>query len=99
MKKQILGVCVFSFFILNVVTGNIITVTSTADSSSGSLRAAINNLASSGDTIKFALGMYPDTIRLTSGPININLNLTIIGLGDDSTVINGTNSSRIFNIG
>src|SRR5882672_7936855 len=98
MKKLILAVSVLFSLSLNVFAGNTITVANTNDAGAGSLRVAVNNLASDGDTIRFAFATYPDTIRLTSGEITIGVNLTIIGLGDDSTAISGTNTSRIFKV-
>src|SRR6478735_6641483 len=71
-----------------------ITVLNTNDSGSGSLRDAIAN-ATPGDTITFAA---PGTITLTTGQLVINKNLTITGLGNNSTVVNGNSASRVFNI-
>ena len=56
------------------------TVTSAADSGSGSLRATIAK-AGSGDTIRFASGLFGQTIHLTSGELEIGQNLTIQGPG------------------
>ena len=58
----------------------IVTVTSTADSGAGSLRAAIAS-AQPGSIIKFAPSLANQTIKLTSGPIEIAVgkNLTIDG--------------------
>ena len=70
-----------------------ITVTNGADSGAGSLRAAIAS-ASTGDTI-----IVPAlTVRLTSGQLEINKSLTITGAGARSTIISGTNQSRVFEI-
>lgn len=70
-----------------------INVTSGADSGAGSLRDAIAS-ANPGDTIQVpAL-----TVRLTSGQLVINRNLTIVGAGARATTISGTNTSRVFSI-
>lgn len=76
--------------------GKVITVTSSADSGAGSLRAAIG-MAQSVDTIRFATSLNNQTIKLTSGQIEIpaNKNLTIDGAGANLT-ISGNNASRIF---
>jgi|GEM_PF-1147828 len=98
MKKSFLSIPIFLLYFFQSYAGNVITVTNSNDSGGGSLRVAVNNLASSGDTIEFAPSLFGDTIHLTSGQININQSITIIGLGDDSTIISGNNSSRIFKI-
>jgi predicted outer membrane repeat protein len=74
----------------------IITVTSAADNGAGSLRAAIA-AAQSGDTIQFAPSLANQTIRLTSGQIEISpgKNLTIDGAGAVNLTISGNNTSRI----
>src|SRR5437867_10500103 len=54
-----------------------ITVTNTADSGAGTLRAALAN-ATSGDTIKLSLTI-PATITLTNGELLISNNLSIVG--------------------
>lgn len=74
----------------------IITVTSTADSGAGSLRKAIAD-ARSGDTIQFASNLANQTIRLTSGQLEISpgKNLTIDGSGAANLTISGNNTSRI----
>lgn len=74
----------------------IITVTSTADSGAGSLRKAIAD-ARSGDTIQFAANLANQTIRLTSGQLEISpgKNLTIDGAGAANLTISGNNASRI----
>jgi len=83
--------------LLPALAGNVITVDSSNNSGAGSLRVAISNLASSGDTIRFSPLLFGDTIKLTS-EIIIDKNLTITGLGDDSTFISGGNNTRIFKI-
>jgi predicted outer membrane repeat protein len=74
---------------------SIITVTSTADSGAGSLRAAIT-AAKAGDTVNFASGLANKKITLTTGGIDIAKNVTIDGSGAPNLTISGNNSSRIF---
>ncbi|NJO79898.1 MAG: calcium-binding protein [Cyanobacteria bacterium RM1_2_2] len=75
----------------------VITVTSTADSGAGSLRAVIA-AARSGDIIQFGAGLANKTILLTSGQIEIapGKNITIDGAGAANLTISGNNASRIF---
>jgi predicted outer membrane repeat protein len=75
-----------------------LTVTNTADSGPGSLRAEIA-AAQSGDTIVFDPSLAGQTISLTSGELVINTSLDIEGLGGSNpqVVINAA-SSRIFDI-
>ncbi len=70
------------------------TVTSTADSGSGSLRAVLG-VAQSGDTINFSL-TYPATITLTSGPLTIGTNVTISGPGATDLAISGNSALPVF---
>ncbi|MDX2215058.1 MAG: DUF4347 domain-containing protein [Oculatellaceae cyanobacterium bins.114] len=76
---------------------NIITVTTTADSGAGSLRAAIA-AATAGTTIQFAANLANQTITLTSGQLEITpgKNITIDGSTAAGLSISGNNSSRIF---
>jgi hypothetical protein len=76
---------------------SMLTVTSTADSGSGSLRAEIA-AAQSSDTISFAPNLSGQTITLTSGELAINKSLDIEGLGAKQLTISGNNASRIFDI-
>ncbi len=73
------------------------TVSTTADSGAGSLRAAVAsaNGAAGADTINFTVG---GTITLTSGEIVISDSVTITGPGAASLAVSGNNASRIFNI-
>ena len=73
-----------------------ITVINTNDSGAGSLRQAIQD-AASGDTINFDL-MYPATITLTSGTLNIAKNLTILGPGASNLTLDGNHSVQILSI-
>ena len=66
-------------------SGNILTVTSTADSGAGSLRDAIL-AAAPGDTIDFSLP-NPSTIFLDTGSLVIANDLTISGPGSSSLKI------------
>ncbi|MBF2000098.1 MAG: DUF4347 domain-containing protein [Synechococcales cyanobacterium M58_A2018_015] len=75
-------------------TLNTITVTSAADNGPGSLRAAIA-AAPAGATIRFAPTLANQTIRLTSGQLNILKNLTIDGSGAPNLTISGNNASRV----
>jgi uncharacterized protein (TIGR03118 family) len=74
-----------------------LTVTSAADSGTGSLRAEIA-AANSGDTINFARNLIGQTIALTSGELAINKSLDIEGPGAKLLTISGKSASRIFNI-
>ena len=73
----------------------IITVTSTADSGAGSLRAAVT-AAQSGDTIQFAASLANKTIGLTSAvTIAPGKNLTLDGSGAANLKISGQNTTQI----
>ena len=74
-----------------------LTVTSSADSGLGSLRAAIA-AAGSGDTIVFASRLGGRTIRLTGGELAINQSLTIKGPGAGMLDVDAGGSSRDFDI-
>jgi FG-GAP repeat len=79
---------------------SIITVTSTADSGPGSLRAALataNSDFNAGDEIVFNLPK-PSTIQLTSGSLNISSTVTIAGPGPSSLTVKGNGTFGIFNI-
>ena len=73
------------------------TVTTTADSGAGSLRAAIEaaNANPGPDEITFSLA-YPATITLASALPSISGNLTITGPGAASLTISGGGVARIF---
>jgi hypothetical protein len=70
------------------------TVTSLADSGSGSLRQAIADSAAD-DSIVFGV---TGTITLTSGELVVAKNLTIVGPGVSALVISGNNSMRVFHV-
>jgi Abnormal spindle-like microcephaly-assoc'd, ASPM-SPD-2-Hydin len=72
------------------------TVTSTTDSGTGSLRAALG-VASNGDMINFNL-TYPATITLTSGSLEIATNVIIKGPGATKLFISGNNTSTVFQV-
>ena len=71
-------------------------VTSTADSGSGSLRAAIA-ASVPGDMITFNLAL-PATISLTSGEIDIVSSINVAGPGANLLTISGNHVSRVFSI-
>ena len=70
--------------------GSTKTVVNTNDSGAGSLRAAIES-AGSGDIIVFSL-TYPAVIRLTSGSLTINTDLTIAGPGAANVTIDASDN-------
>src|SRR5437667_5664826 len=72
-----------------------ITVTSTADSGAGTLRAALAS-ATNRDTID-ASGVA-GTILLTSGDLLVPNSVTILGSGPANLTVNGNAASRAFNI-
>ncbi|MGD1875821.1 MAG: right-handed parallel beta-helix repeat-containing protein [Mastigocoleus sp.] len=72
----------------------IITVTSKADSGSGSLRQAINQ-AKEGDTIKFSSSLANQTISLDKS-IGIPKSLTIDGGDAPNLTLSGSNKTNIF---
>ncbi len=73
---------------------DIITVTNTNDSGSGSLRQALVD-AIDGDTITFAV---TGTIGLTSGELLVDKSITISGPGANVLAINGNATYRVFHI-
>ena len=74
-----------------------LTVTSAADSGTGTLRAAIAS-AQNGDTIKFASSLNGQTISLTSGELAIANGVTIKGPGAGLLDVDAGGSSRVFDI-
>jgi hypothetical protein len=69
------------------------TVTNTNDSGPGSLRQAISD-AAPGETINVPAGKYV----LSSGQLEFEKSLNIVGAGDGSTTISAANASGIFEI-
>jgi hypothetical protein len=69
-------------------------VSSTADSGTGSLRAALAG-ASDGDTINFSV---TGTITLTGGELLVNKNVTITGPGSADLAVDGHAASTVFHI-
>lgn len=72
----------------------IITVTTTADSGTGSLREAIAN-AQSGDTVKFSSNLANQKITLTGGQLTVNKGISIDGSEAPNLTVSGNNSTRI----
>src|ERR1700759_5450482 len=72
------------------------TVTDLTDNAAdpGSIRFAINNLASGSNTINFANGLS-GTITLTNGPLAVQQNLTINGPGANVLTIDAQQQSRV----
>src|ERR1043166_2405843 len=71
-----------------------ITVTSTADSGTGTLRAALTNVAN-GDTIDFSIA---GSITLTNGELLVTNNVSILGPGPTNLAVNGNANSRVFHV-
>lgn len=61
-------------------------VTTTADSGTGSLRAALA-VANDGDEVRFDVSLTDQAIRLTSGQLTIEDSITITGLGADHLAV------------
>src|SRR6266852_5528046 len=76
-------------------TSGAITVTNTADSGPGTLRAALAS-AANGDTID-ATGVS-GSILLTSGELLVTNSVTILGPGPANLAVNGNAASRVFHI-
>ena len=72
-----------------------ITVTNTADSGPGTLRAALAG-AASGDTID-ATGVS-GAITLTSGQLDVPNSVTVLGPGPGVLMVSGNTASRVFNV-
>lgn len=73
-------------------------VTNTNDTGPGSLRTALVS-ATAGDTLKFAPNMIDSTIALSSGPLLVNQNISIIQPITNIVKILGDSSFNIFTIG
>ncbi len=72
-----------------------LTVTNAHDSGPGSLRDTIA-LAAPGDEIVFDPGLSPMQIVLTTGELVVDKDLTITGLGPESTVVDGRHAEGVF---
>ena len=79
----------------NCVGATVYTVTTSADSGAGSLRAAVA-AATTGDSIVFSPSTIGSPIVLTTGEIDISLGITITGNGPSYTIISGNHSSGVF---
>ena len=84
------------------VSAGTLTVTTTADSGAGSLRATIG-AASAGDTIQFDAALSGQSVMLTSAELAIDKNLTIDGPGPSQLTVRrsvetDTPAFRIFHI-
>jgi predicted outer membrane repeat protein len=75
--------------------GATITVTTTADSGAGSLRAALL-AANNGDLID--AGGVSGTIALTTGELLVSNSVTVAGPGPSGLAVNGQSASRVFHI-
>jgi hypothetical protein len=76
---------------------DVLWVTSTADSGAGSLRDAVS-AAAPGDTIRADASLAATSILLTTGPVSVNKDLSIVGLGSNSTSITVGANFRMFTI-
>ena len=74
-----------------------ITVTSTADDGTGTLRQAVRD-AVAGDVIRFAPSTNGTPIVLEDDRIVVNKSIQIIGNGMDQTILSGGSEVRIFSI-
>lgn len=74
-------------------------VSNTNDSGVGSLRDAVA-CASNGDTITFDNSINGMHIKLTSGQISIDKDLSFLGNGMDNTIVDGSNdpNDRLFDV-
>src|SRR5262245_49773976 len=73
------------------------TVSNALDSGAGSLRQAIVD-ARDGDTINFDASLSGRAIVLTSGELDIDEDLDIVGLGSDQMAVAGDGDGRVFHI-
>jgi hypothetical protein len=74
---------------------SILTVSTSADSGPGSLRAAVA-AANSGDTIVFVPSVHK--ITLTSGELTVTKSLNVAGPGANRLTVSGNDASRVFDI-
>ncbi|MBC7796654.1 MAG: hypothetical protein H7Z37_07265, partial [Pyrinomonadaceae bacterium] len=91
----VVAVLIFSAIQTNAAT---FTVTTIADSGAGSLRDAVAaaNTAAGADTIIFSTNLNGQTVRLTTGTLQITGALTISGPGANLLTISGNNTNGIF---
>lgn len=85
-----------AFFTLSLTYAANITVTSGADSGPGSLRQAVMD-AAPGDVVIFA-GATNGTAIVLSSMITLDKDLSIVGNGMGTTIVDGGGTTRIFNI-
>lgn len=97
IHKSWIAICLFLFFPGTSSKCAIVHVTNNLDSGPGSLRSQIA-AAQSGDTICFATSLMGDSIVFSAGPITINKNLTLIGLGDSSLFLSGNGVNLILSV-
>lgn len=76
---------------------NAIPVFTSSDDGDGSLRNTILN-ACPGDTIRFDFSIIGEPIILSSGEIDLDKDLYILGTGLGDIIVNADNTSRIFKI-
>src|SRR5262245_24791850 len=77
--------------------GATITVTTTNDDGTGSLRQALAN-AVDGDTINFNSSLNGQTLTLTSGELLVNKSVAISGPGANTLAVDANHASRVFYI-
>ena len=92
MKGFLTVLAILGFVIPSSTRAATITVTSTADSGTGSLRDTLA-AASSGDNINFSV---TGTITLRGGPLTIDKSLTISGPGASDLAISGNHTDGVF---
>jgi beta-glucanase (GH16 family) len=79
---------------LRLACANDVTVTSTADSGTGSLRKALGSVCVGG-SVHFAPALAGQTITLTSGPIALGKNVTLDGSAAAGLTISGNHTDRV----
>jgi hypothetical protein len=89
----LLACAIASGAIASQASAETLTVTNLEDNGVGSLREAIKN-ALPGDTIIVPAGQ----ITLTSEPLEVKQNVTIVGAGSGATTISGKDERRVFTI-
>ena len=71
-----------------------VTVTTTADSGAGSLRAALNTVCAGG-MVQFSPDLEGQTITLLTGPLTLGKNVTIDGSAAPGLKISGNHADRV----